>query len=271
MARPWIEVEPLRRSLSSFFESERESLSIFGRTVNQVFEAFVFASLIQWYRNGGWHISVENPPGPDGNARVLRLKFSTRGRPAGYTFVKCTRNSTEVRIHHQLRVATRAYRTQQEFPANICLDVAVIKPSDLASYGTNDAVPNCDLVTFAEAKHMSAFAELVAGFLGLVHELQPERLKRVRTSRHLNTASKHPAPFLYVSGILYLTAQGIEQTIRRRCYDVDIFTQTEALSNHLRLPASIRSDVRSRARRILDEISRREGHAIQTAPGEADS
>jgi hypothetical protein len=60
---------------------------------------------------------------------------------------------------------------------------------------------------------MSAFAELIAGFIGVVHEMQPRRLKRgARFSRK----TEHLPPFLYVSGYLYPTAQGLLETIRER-------------------------------------------------------
>ena len=48
------------------------------------------------------------------------------------------------------------------------LDVAVIRDMDLEGFSTFDHVPNDQLLTFGEAKHMSAFAELVASFIGVV-------------------------------------------------------------------------------------------------------
>jgi hypothetical protein len=83
-------------------------------------------------------------------------------------------------------------------------------------------------VSFGEAKHMSAFAELIAGFVGVVHELQPERLKRVRVAHF--KSSPHPAPFLYVSGYLWNTAEGVRQTLMRRKVDLDIYTRAMPMS-----------------------------------------
>ena len=81
---------------------------------------------------------------------------------------------------------------------------------------------------------MSAFAELLAGFIGVVHELQPQRLRRVR----IKAASPlvHPAPFLFVSGKLWHTAEGILETIRRRKFDIDVFSRTKALCEAVALP-----------------------------------
>jgi len=240
MAGPWINLKQLKTSLSGFFSQHQKSVSIFGKTVNQTFEAFVFASAVGWYRTQQWTVTIENPLDEETAKPVFKLKFSTRGRPSGYSYAKCTSGTSEVHIRHQLRVATRAYRPKQKTPANVCLDVAVIEPTDVTLYTTNTAVPNSQLVTFGEAKHMSAFAELVAGFVGLVHEMQPNRLRRIRAKAWQNTIRSHPAPFLYVSGILYHTAQGLKETIERRRFDIDIYTQTTGLSKALHLPATIK-------------------------------
>jgi hypothetical protein len=58
--------------------------------------------------------------------------------------------------------------------------VAVISDTDLSDYGTDDYLESSHLITFGEAKHMSAFAELIASFIGLVHELLPDKLDRLR-------------------------------------------------------------------------------------------
>jgi len=111
---------------------------------------------------------------------------------------------------------------------NICCDVAVIQDLDLTRYKTFHAVPNDSLITFAEAKHMSAYAELVAGFVGMVFELTPSKLRRIRTKTQKPT--NHISPFLYVSGILYATAQGILETIRNRKFDIDIYSNDDPLT-----------------------------------------
>lgn len=69
---------------------------------------------------------------------------------------------------------------------------------------------------------MSAFAELIASFIGLVHELRPDRLKRIRIKTW--TRDKHLAPFLYVSGVMLNTAKGINETIENRKFDIDVYS-----------------------------------------------
>lgn len=233
--KDWIDTSKLRKDLNEFFGEKRKDLGVFGSTVNQTFEAFVFASVASWYRDRGWSVSFKHPkPLAPGSKQVLRLKFSTRGRPENYTYVSCSRNDEAIQIRHQLRAATRSHKPGRKFRANVVLDVAVIKDSDLSTFGTNDYISNDQLVTFGEAKHMSAFAELIASFIGIVHEMQPDRLRRRRfkskraVQRPLTPG--HISPFLFVSGFLFHTAEGLVSTISDRGFDLDVYSRTKQLS-----------------------------------------
>lgn len=238
---PWIDEKKAKSALIKFFDDEREDLAVFGRTINQVFEAFVFAKVIQWYRDHDWTTRIRNPwirvKRDDGSYKdaegPLKLKFSTRGRPSNYSYAECTKDDQTIEIRHQLRVQTRAarYRLRQfrTRPAcNICLDVAVIRDVDMVDFNTDDSVHNDRLVTFGEAKHMSGFAELIASFIGIVHEMQPERLRQVRIKGA--PSPSHPPPFLFLSGIFYRTGEAVFESVEQRKYDVDVFTRTDAMS-----------------------------------------
>jgi hypothetical protein len=231
---PWIDTDKLKQDLGTFFQEKRPDLYAFGRTVNQVFEAFVFAAVATWYREQDWTIEFVHPKKHTG--KHLRLKFNTRGRPSNYSFIRCSKGQVEVHIRHQIRVATAHYRIGQRFRANVVLDVAVITPADLEWMDTNDYIPNENLISFGEAKHMSAFAELVANFVGLIHELQPQRLKKHRfKTRKQTVGAMHVSPFLFVSGFLFPTAKGLRETILRRGYDIDIFWRTNQLCQDLQV------------------------------------
>lgn len=241
--KDWIDTSKLRDDLNSFFGEKRGELSKFGSTVNQTFEAFVYASVVTWYKERGWTLKIVNPgQTADGTKPTLRLKFSTRGRPENYTYVLCEKEENKLQVRHQLRVATRAYRGINKFKANIVLDVAVIENIDLTDYGTNDHIENNCLITFGEAKHMSAFAELVASFLGVAHEMQPERLRR-RRARNGRPIGKvitpgHISPFLFVSGFLYHTANGVLETIAKRGFDIDVYWRTSQMTSKITVSSS---------------------------------
>jgi hypothetical protein len=219
MSALWVDQDKVRTSLASFFRAERQRVIAFGQTVNQTFEAFVFASVVNWYKEHGWQVELIHPTGENS----VKLKFNTRGRPSGYTFARCRKHGIELHIRHNLRVATRHHAADTFPAANICLDVAVVAAHDVSNLSTNDHVDNSRLVTFAEAKHMSAFAELIANFVGLAHEMTPDRLREARPYVGPLPDPEHLAPFLYVSGYLYPTARGLCDTIRRRGLDLDIY------------------------------------------------
>jgi hypothetical protein len=220
MTNPWIETDEVKKKLADFFTAYKSQIQDFGSTVNQTFEAFVFASLVKWYTNNGWHVEFKHPKP---NSNYVKLKFSTRGQPSLYTYALCTKRNQKVQVRHGLRVATRHHRAGLTYSANVVLDVAVISDIDLSKHKTDDHVDNSYLITFGEAKHMSAFAELIANFIGLVHEVLPNKLNSLRLHSNSRKRRTHPAPFLYVSGYLYPTAQGIAETIKDRGYDIEIF------------------------------------------------
>lgn len=247
MSDAWVEVDRLKARLGEFFEQRRAEFSTFGNTVNQTFEAFVFAQVLGWYKSKNWHVEIVNPYDPKTKRRDFKLKFNTRGHPGGYSYAICSSpdGADIVQVRHQLRVATRHYRHGTYPRANICLDVAVIRDVSVDGLDTDDHIANAQLVTFGEAKHMSAFAELVASFIGMVHELQPERLKRRR--RVVANAGEHPSPFLFVSGKFWVTAEGIINTIERRKMDVRVYNRLKSLSAAIALPTDNPPPRRKRA------------------------
>jgi len=228
MTNAYIDQAVLKQQLAALFNTEKDKFSYFGSRVNQTFEAFVFASVIKWYQNNSWETSFHHPFNSTTNKPQPKLKFSTRGRPDGYSYIIAKKGDQVIQIRHQIRVATTKYKKDNIHRANICLDVAVLNNIDLSHYKTYFAVPNKELITFAEAKHMSGYAELLASFIGLVHELQPFRLKRIRTKKY--SKPPHHAPFLYVSGTLYSTAEGLKETIEKRKFDIDIYSTLNQFS-----------------------------------------
>jgi len=65
----------------------------------------------------------------------------------------------------------------------------------------------------------------------MVHELQPFRLKRVRIKN--KPQNENPSPFLYVSGSLYSTAEGLKETIEKRKFDVDVYSNVNQFTLRL--------------------------------------
>jgi len=246
MAKPWIDQPALKSDLAKFFQDHKAKVTDFGTTVNQCFEAYVFASVVNWYEEHGWEVTFVHP---DGATKMAKLKFNTKGRPNKYTYAICKRSGLAIQVRHALRVATRHCNDAQTHRANVVLDVAVFDDCDLSDYGTSDALDNRKLITFAEAKHMSAFAELVVGFIGMVHEICPDRLTFAKKRRPKRSVD-HLPPFLYVSGHLNPTARGILETIEARKMDINIFDYTMNLTQlklHVEMVSSQKGGKRQNA------------------------
>lgn len=213
-----------QQQLNNFFKGNRSKLNSFGKTVNQTFEAYVFAEVIKWYKSRGWSVKIINPK--IGEKEYFYLKFNTRGKPSNYSYALCQKDSEQCQIRHNLRVNIKKHFKKR---ANICCDISIINNLDLNNYSSDDAIDNVHLKSFGEVKHMSGFAELLASFIGLVHELQPNNLKRIRIKN--KKEENHISPFLFLSGILYPTANGIRDSIKRRKYNVDVYYVGSSLNS----------------------------------------
>lgn len=217
----WFDQKLAISGLRSFFHNDGATALDFGHRVYQTFEATTFAQVIKWYSDRGWKTSVINPRG---SKKGFRLKYSTRGDAKNYTYVLCVNKKCfpeAIQIRHQIRVET-FYNIRKTLPrANIVCDVAILQDGDYDFIVGNMHVLKDHLISFAEAKHMDAYAELVASFIGLVHEMQPWRLSHDRFKRR-TAYSQHPKPFLNISGVCMPTAQGIKATIIRRNIDIAI-------------------------------------------------
>jgi hypothetical protein len=220
MANIYFDQAAAKTQLVSFFANEKANITNFGDAVNQTFEAQVLANVFKWYKQNGWALKIINPI--KNNRPTFTLKFNTRGAPVNYSYAICTKGTDVCQIRHGLRTHTKYYSTNNSMSANIVCDIVVMKDLNIDHFTTNSALPNADLISFGEVKHMSAFAELIASFIGLAHELKPDTLKPIRKKKW-----KRPdkiSCFLYVSGILNPTAKGLIETINKRKYDIDIYS-----------------------------------------------
>ena len=110
--------------------------------------------------------------------------------------------------------------------ASFVVDVGVIEKNSANGLSTNNSVENKNLLTFGEAKHMTAFAELISGFIGLVHELKHVNLRKSKAK------SNHLDPFLYVSGFVNPSAEGVISSVEKRGYRIKFYDRnTRQLEN----------------------------------------
>lgn len=210
----------VKSQLKDFFTNEKATINNFGSTVNQTFEANVFAEVIKWYRINAWTVNILSPI--INGKPIFKLKFNTRGAPGNYSYAQCTKGDQSCQIRHGLRIQTKSFDTKNKKPANIVCDIVIMKDVEIDDFSSDAAINNDLLIAFGEVKHMSAYAELIASFIGLVHELKPEILRKIRVRKWQR--GDNISCFLYVSGILYRTAEGLVETIEKRKYDIDIYS-----------------------------------------------
>ncbi len=216
ITQKWIDQIRIRKQLAQFFKNNYSDLTTFGNTVNQTFEAFVFASVISWYRSNNWQVRFKHPKKYDGK---VHLKFSSSGKPEDYSYAIAIKGKEEIEIRHNIRI--RSAHSNDEYPiASFVIDVGVIRAGSAQNLSTKDPVENENLITFAEAKHMPAFAELIGSFIGMAHELIPKRLRKCKPIKRM---THHPYPFLFVSGFTNPSAQGVIATIKNRGYRIEIY------------------------------------------------
>ena len=77
-------------------------------------------------------------------------------------------------------------------------------------------IPNESLITFCEAKNLTAFPELLFNFIGIVNELKPQCMKNGK-----RYSEKHIAPSLLISGGANAHAEKIISNLQGR-YRINI-------------------------------------------------
>ena len=98
MAETWVAVAELKNRLHAFFGQQKKELNRFGSTVNQTFEAFVFAQVVGWYKTKpGWTVKMVNPKDQKTKKEIFRLKFSTKALPTD-TRTSYVRRATTDRV-----------------------------------------------------------------------------------------------------------------------------------------------------------------------------
>lgn len=202
--------------LEQFFQGSKTDINDFGRTVNQTVEVFAFTSTAKYYKECGWNLNLIHP----NKKNKLKFKFSTRGKQSNYSFFKITKGNEECQIRHNLRVENY-FNTNNSYAgldSNFCVDIAITQNYDFDKLSSDTPIPNQYLISFGEVKHMSAFPELLASFIGLVHELKPECLKRIN-----NFPKQHLYPFLYLSGKLLKSGNVLFRSFKHRGYKLLIF------------------------------------------------
>lgn len=207
-----MDAEKVSRAIQQFAREHRTALDFLNARQPQLLEMGAMVGVVQHYRASGYSTSIQNPAG----TQVFRVKLSTQGHPADYSHVVCERGTTVCELHSNLSVF--GGRDAGVY----CVDVAIVNAGVVPSQKGKKAAPptqNSDLISFVEAKKLVIYPMLLAQFVGIVHEVAPNFLKR---DKKYQLRDGHLHPSLVALGRLGTNAQDILRSFKRRKYKISI-------------------------------------------------
>jgi len=197
-------------AIAQFATQHHTTLTFVANRQTQLLEIGANVAVVQHYRAHGYGTSILNPKG----STEFTVKLSTRGHPAAYSRVLCKRGSVSCEIHSNLSV--EGGRDLGVY----CLDVAIVAADIVPTAkgkGKAPPVPNKYLISFAEAKKLVIYPMLLAHFIGIVHEVTPQYMRKFRRSV---VPDDHLHPTLITLGHFSGNSKTILKSFERRRYKV---------------------------------------------------
>jgi hypothetical protein len=184
-----VERQKVEQRVSEFLKRHESPMSRVASHVTHVFEAACFVIFARHYEEVGYQLKPRNLL--DGK---FRFRYSTAGYPWNFShFGVLSREQgnndkdrdTLFELHHNQKVAGAWVHTGEgDDKALFAVDIAVVRAASLPDLPRGHKrtdepywVENEHLITFGEAKKLTAYPMLMAQFLGIVHEIKPEFLK----------------------------------------------------------------------------------------------
>lgn len=184
--------------------------------------------------------------------RLVRVRYSTAGYPWNFSYFTVLPQDEEdgenhqpvFEIYHNQKVAGAWVQVEEdEFRALFAVDIAVVKAHSLPSLPRGHKrtdepywVENEDLITFGEAKKLTAYPMLLAQFLGIVHEVKPEFLKvRGRSIHRFVRDQGHPPPTLMTANHLTPGTKRVLRSFRERGLEIRIVEDVTGLPEFMLL------------------------------------
>jgi hypothetical protein len=248
-----VDVSELATQTEDFLKRYRTSMYEVTSKSTNVFEAFCFVLFVRYYEMVGFDLKAENLL-----EGMFRFKYNTRGYPWNYSYFVAVSSEPSKRksaalfeIRHNLKVAGAYTGGQEEEvePPVFALDIAVIEERSLPHLkrgkkrqGERYWAKNAHLITFGEAKKLTAYPMLLAQFLGIVHEIKPEFLKE-RRAQVPDTVSQqhHPPPVLFTANHLTWGTKKVLQSFEDRDFSIRV-VENVTISPEQVLLSTLRGD-----------------------------
>lgn len=223
-----VDFDHLASQISDFLSRHSSSIYRITSTSANVFEAFCFVLFVRHYEEVGYKLEPENLL--DGK---FRFKYNTRGYPWNYSyFAGLPGESVDqdeamlFELRHNLKVSGAWIEEKEEDtePPMFAVDIAVIEAGGLPSLEKGQKRKNekywaesRQLITFGEAKKLTAYPMLLAQFLGVVHEIKPEFLKTEKSETlEMILEQRHPPPILFTANHLTGGTKKVIQSFESR-------------------------------------------------------
>jgi hypothetical protein len=268
-----VQKDRLTRQVSDFLTRHKAAIYEISRHNTHLFEAVCFVIFARYYEEIGYQLRPENLL--EGK---FRFRWTTNGYPWNYSYfavlspkLENEESSTLFEIHHNQKVTGAWVEVEKqdegEIPPMFAVDIAVAEAGSLPKLPqghkhTDETywIENSRLLTFAEAKKLTAYPMLLAQFLGIVHEIKLEFLHVGK--RELSQAfweQKHLPPTLLTADHLTSGTRQVLKSFHKRELMIRIVENVIALSEEMLL----------RQLRGLDEGLSRESVAEELQETEA--
>jgi hypothetical protein len=179
----------LTSQVSDFLTRHKAAIYEISRHSTHVFEAVCFVIFARYYEEIGYQLEPENLI-----EDKFRFRWTTNGYPWNYSYfavlspeLENEEGSAVFEIYHNQKVTGAWVEVEKqdegEIPPMFAVDIAVAEAGCLPKLPRGHKrtyehywIENRRLLTFAEAKKLTAYPMLLAQFLGIVHEIKPEFL-----------------------------------------------------------------------------------------------
>lgn len=204
------------KDLTAFSNRYNILLAKHAKRISDYFEMTCYNLVIRYYEKKGYKLEVQNL-----QSGKFKFKCSPTGLLKNFSYFKATKQIVQgvddiVFIYHN---AT----TQSAFDEEVFTTPDIVVSNSDAPAETKDYyatkktlsyIPQENLVTFCEAKHLTPFPELMVSFIGTVHELKPSCVD----DHKAKSDSEHMAPSLMMSGTFGRPTRRIKCSFENRYY-----------------------------------------------------
>ena len=190
--------------LYSFFDRNEVTIKNNSNRLCHYFEMACYSKVIQYYRDH--HFNIQPCPQKES---TFRFKSTTKGSPNKYSFFRVSENIANS------GQKMKKYDIRPNMPVcssfDNCTYIPDIVVSKMSDENNIQRIENQNLITFCEVKYLKPHPEMLANFIGIVHELKPDLLNGPNVREGL-----HPAPALMTSGQSSENVHHISSEMKKR-------------------------------------------------------